>query len=139
VLNGLSWRHHRRSSPVRSIPHHSASPRTGFRAKESGEGGDPHRKVLGRRGLCTRLLDDGRSSSSFNNGIGRAPVILPTTAEKLREPPLVVGLARQASRQHNVGSGSRRKQRCDLELQGGSLGGAFIGDLAQTCDARSLS
>jgi hypothetical protein len=61
---------------VRSIPHHNASSQTWFCAKESGEGGDPQRKVLGRWGLCIRVLDGGRSSSSFGNGIGGAPVVL---------------------------------------------------------------
>jgi hypothetical protein len=50
--------------------------RRGFMQKESGEGGDPHRKVLAHQGLCTRALDGGRSSSSFDNGIGGAPVVL---------------------------------------------------------------
>jgi hypothetical protein len=76
VLDVLSWWRHRQSSPVRSIPHHNASSRMGFHSKESGEGGDPHQKVLGHRGLYTRALDGGRSSSSFGNGVGGAPVVL---------------------------------------------------------------
>jgi hypothetical protein len=33
-------------------------------------------------------------------------VILPTVVEKLEEPPPLIGLARQASRRHGVGSGA---------------------------------
>jgi hypothetical protein len=48
-----------------------------------------------------------------------APVILPSAVAQLGEPPVVVGLVRQASRKKNVGGKSRRKQRRDLELQWG--------------------
>jgi hypothetical protein len=53
---------------VRSILHYNASSRMRFRVKESGEGGDPHQKVLSRRGLCTRVLDSGWFSSFFGEG-----------------------------------------------------------------------
>jgi hypothetical protein len=53
-----------------------ASSQMGFHAKESGEGGDPHRKVLGHQGLCTRALDSGRFSSFFGEGKRELQVVV---------------------------------------------------------------
>jgi hypothetical protein len=42
-------------------------------SKQNGGDGDPHPKVLGRWGLWSRVLDGGRSSSSFGNGTRGLP------------------------------------------------------------------
>jgi hypothetical protein len=51
-----------------------------------------------------------------------APIILPTAAEQLGEPPSVLVLVRQALSRHNVGGGSRRKRQLGFRARKGSLG-----------------
>jgi hypothetical protein len=52
---------------VRPSPRYDAPSRMRFHAKESRGSGDPHWRFLDRWGLWSRVLDGGRSSSSFNN------------------------------------------------------------------------
>jgi hypothetical protein len=82
MLDRLLWWPHRQSSLVRSSPRYDASSQTGFHAKESGEGGDPHQGILGfgevtkRVGggvslLCSKAVGDGADWWFHDRGKGQ--------------------------------------------------------------------